>query len=363
MIHSTPNIKELVKEYKQYFDSSFFGIILMDLSGTVLEINSTMEGLIGYNKEDFISKNYMNIQFYPTKYIPMIRSRLEDIMQGKPLEPLELELQHKNGTIRWVRVITTPIKYNKNNLLLTIVQDIQQTKKQEKARNNFINRITHELKNPLTTISGAAQILKEVFQDTLKKEGTDLIHMILKGCERLDLLIQELLEIAKIESNIFKLNKQKSDISKLLEKTVDGFSYLIKERNINLKRHITPNLNLDIDATKIEQVFSNIISNAIKNTPPMGEIFIQLHLKEHCAYLEVKDTGIGIDKKDMDKLFKQFSRINRTDINADVISEGTGLGLYISKEIIDMHHGQIKVSSDGKNRGATFIVELPKNPN
>ena len=114
-----------------------------------------------------------------------------------------------------------------------------------------------------------------------------------------------------------------------------------------------------VDRIKIEQVITNLLSNAIKYTPPKGEIYVKIYEENQWANISIKDNGIGLTKKEMKKLFKKFGKIDHFRESFDVESEGTGLGLFISKQIVELHNGKILVESKGKNKGSTFKVSLP----
>jgi signal transduction histidine kinase len=126
-----------------------------------------------------------------------------------------------------------------------------------------------------------------------------------------------------------------------------------------LNTELPEELYLEVDEIRIKQVLTNLISNAIKNTPSNGNIDVSLKEIGTYSYITIKDTGVGFTEKEMEKIFKKFGKIERYGKQLDVDIEGSGLGLYLSKEIVDLHDGQIWVESEGRNKGATFIVKLP----
>ena len=115
----------------------------------------------------------------------------------------------------------------------------------------------------------------------------------------------------------------------------------------------------NFDSVRIGQVMTNLISNSINNTPPGGKIDVELLKKNGYAFINVKDNGIGITKEEMERLFQKFGKIERYGKDLDVYTEGTGLGLYISKEIIQLHDGEIIAASEGRNKGSIFTIKLP----
>jgi signal transduction histidine kinase len=192
-------------------------------------------------------------------------------------------------------------------------------------------------------------------------EVIEFIEMIHKGGKRLKALIEKLLDISSIESGKMNLNLKQEDLVLLIDECVNELNYLLKERELNIELYLPDTAIVNVDKIRIEQVITNLLSNAIKNTPPNGYIIIKLSESIDSYYLSIRDTGVGLSEEDMDKLFKKFGKIERygQDLNVDI--EGSGLGLYISKEVIDLHGGRIWVESKGRNKGCTFKIRFYKN--
>jgi len=494
LIQSKYDVEELERDYKHFFDQSYFGVTLFDSNGIIIEINSTLEKLIGYTREELVLKNIIDFPLYPKEHIPILQDRFQGILDGEIQTPIELKISNKEGKSFWVHATTIPVKHGNSTLLLSIIEDInerkileerlkesedkfkifneqsligvaifqdnvfkycnkrfsqildysceeilnwepgeflkvihpddrefvveQAQKKQTGAedaivnyvirgfkkngdsiwaenfsntiqyrgrpgvlntllditekkkaeehlkkllrvKKDFINRASHEIKNPLTSISSAAQLLKMSHKDELSTQALELVNMILKGSKRIDNIIHDLLDTTKIESDKLKLKKKPVDIGSLVIGCIEESQLFINERNLKLSSEIDPQVNLNVDKSKIEQVCSNLLSNAIKNTPPGGEIKVKLRRENEHIEFSILDTGVGLKEDDISKLFKQFSRIDRSDVTSNIITEGTGLGLFISKEIVEMHNGQILVESEGRNKGSKFTVQLP----
>ena len=159
------------------------------------------------------------------------------------------------------------------------------------------------------------------------------------------------------------MNLQEENIVEIVRNCINENRVLASKRSIILELHLPEVVNIKIDKIRIEQVVTNLLSNAFKNTPKKGIIRIKLEEKGNIVYFKIKDTGIGLTKKEMENLFTQFGKIERYGQKMDIDIEGSGLGLYISKEIVDLHGGHIWVESAGRNEGATFFVKLFKNLN
>nr|MDO8115887.1 HAMP domain-containing sensor histidine kinase [Candidatus Sigynarchaeota archaeon] len=168
-------------------------------------------------------------------------------------------------------------------------------------------------------------------------------------------------DMSRLETGKLKIEQSENDLVDLILKTIEELAYRITQRDLTMKTSLPDKLVFNFDAIRIEQVITNLITNAIKNTPSGGEISVIVKRVENDSgcYVEVivKDTGIGITKDEMGKLFTKFGKLSRDDHDVDI--QGTGLGLFISKEIITIHGGKIWFESGGRNKGSTFHFTLP----
>lgn len=268
------------------------------------------------------------------------------------------------------------ILYYSENQVATFVRNITQRKEAEsmikdevhrlkeidKIRKDLISRVSHELKTPIMVISGATEYLMDIFGKTLGKEPFELLWMIYSNEKRLEQLINDLLDISRIDYHKIKLEKERFNVCKLVMNISKELEYFIKERKLNLNLDLSHSIEVEIDIIRIEQVIVNLLSNAIKNTPPGGHIFITSKVNNNFLEIIFKDTGVGLIKEEINKLFTQFGKIERYGEGLEYLDvRGSGLGLYISKEIVKMHNGEIQVESNGRNKGSTFIMMLPLN--
>jgi PAS domain S-box-containing protein len=243
-----------------------------------------------------------------------------------------------------------------------IKKENKKLKELEKMRKKFLDVAAHELKTPLTSLYGASQLLTELYHGqkfSNNSEFEELLTMINNSSERLVNLVSNLLDISRIETNNFKLEKKPKDLTYLLSKCLRDIKYLIKARNLTITENLPEELIIKIDAQKIERVIINLISNAIKYTPSGGSIRIDLLKKDHSALLSITDSGIGLTKDQIKKVFNKFADINKPTDEYNIKMDGSGLGLHISKEIVKLHNGEITAESEGLNRGSTFTIKLP----
>ncbi len=242
---------------------------------------------------------------------------------------------------------------------LIIREEFKRLKQLDEIRKNFVIRASHELKTPLVSINGATDYLLNFYQGYYDDEVRSLIETIYRGGKRLNDLIKKLIDVSRLESGNLKLKKQKENIKDVINKSVNEIFFLIKKRDLHLELNIHENLYLMVDKIQIKQVIINILVNAIKNTPPKGKISINLTKHNNFAEIVIKDTGVGLTNDEKKIIFQKFGKIERYGLGMDIDTEGTGLGLYISKEIVDLHGGQILVESKGRNEGSTFLIKLP----
>jgi PAS domain S-box-containing protein len=234
-------------------------------------------------------------------------------------------------------------------------------KKLDKVKNDFITMAAHELKTPLISISGYTDYILMKHKNQLNPEITTDLLTVQRNVNRLEVLMDQLLDVLKIDENELKLQKEETNIIKLINDCLDELSYLINEKNLEIILNIEPDILLEVDFTRIFTVFTNLISNAIKFTPDYGWIEINAKREANHYIFSIKDNGIGLVGNEFERLFKKFERIKPPIMNEhiNIKDSGTGLGLYITKGIISAHGGKIWATSEGENKGSTFSFTLP----
>ncbi|MFX1327161.1 MAG: PAS domain S-box protein [Promethearchaeota archaeon] len=367
-------LKESEERYRNLIESVPFSIALIDQTGKLIYCNPAIEKLLGYSRDELIGIEFKNLPAIHPKYVPILLQRFQKVIKGEILAPLGIELYKKDGSTIWIRYQTSLVKLGEKILLQAVINDITEQKKADflikqeleklkeldQIRKDLISRVSHELKTPLFTVCAAAELLLDLYIDKFKDEQKELIQMIEKGGNRLKYLVDNLLDVTRIEYRKFGLEKNSYDIGQIIRECSREMHHLLKKRNLNLELNLIDEILLSVDKVRIEQVLLNLISNAIKNTPPNGKIKINLIKNNKWAEISINDTGIGLTKEEMEKLFTRFGKIERYGEGLEYIDiQGTGLGLYISKEIMDLHGGQIWAESAGRNRGTTFTIKLP----
>jgi len=231
-------------------------------------------------------------------------------------------------------------------------------KEVNKLKSEFLRRASHELKTPLISIKGFSDLILSLYSEQLDTGIVSKLEEINNGCERLQNLINNLLKTSRLESVELKPKLQKEDLSFLIKFCVHELESLAETRKQSIKLDIDNELYANIEKEEIHDVLSNLLTNAIKYTPPNGKIEIKTELKKDLVVVSVKDNGIGFTKDQKTKIFQQFGKIERYGQGLDLGIDGTGLGLYISKRIVKSHGGKIWMESEGKSRGSTFYFTL-----
>lgn len=357
--------------YRNLFENSPFSIILIDSNRIIRDSNPATQRLIGYKKKEIIGRAISNISIFQELIEP-----LEKFIKGEPQLPIELELYKKDGRLFWSNIVFTKIKIRNETFIqimshditerkeaeLLIKEEIEKLKELDQIRKDLISRVAHELKTPLMPVCAGTEFLKLVYSDKLGNEVLEIIEMIDKGGKRLTELVNKLVDVTRIEYDKLKLEKNKSDLSEIIRESSKGMKFLAEKRNININLVLPKKLYIELDKMRIEQVITNLLSNAIKNTPPKGRVTLMLEKYGTWAIISVSDTGVGFTEDEIKKIFTRFGKIERYEEGLEYVDiEGSGLGLYISKQIVDLHEGKIWVESGGRNMGCIFKVRLPIN--
>ncbi len=239
------------------------------------------------------------------------------------------------------------------------MRENKKTSKTNQFELDILSTASHELKTPLNSIYSASYVLINSYKEKFNGKPLEYIEIIYNSCQKLINLIENLLDISRIESGYMKLNLRNENIVEIIRDCIKDIMYLAEKRNIFLKMDLPEKEYLKVEKVKIEQVLTNLLSNAIKNTPPKGTVLISLNKKEKNVEIQIKDTGVGFTEVEKENLFEKFGKIKRCEENMNIASEGSGLGLYITKEIVNLHGGQIWMDSEGRNKGCIFYFTLP----
>lgn len=276
--------------------------------------------------------------------------------RGKPLD-LEVRLRKReSGDYRYHLLRMSPV--HESNAVKNWVgtfTDIEDQKKVEKEKDEFLSIASHELKTPLTSIKAYIQLLERKLKldDSCSEAG--FVTKALTQIEKLNTLINDLLDVSKIENGKLKINKKPGNLETVIHNSIETILQTHEENNIRIERHGTrPDMIMSFDEIRIEQVLINFLSNAIKYSPRNQQIIVTTFVDDEGVKVSVTDFGIGIPEFKQEAVFSKFYRVEESSLQF----QGMGIGLYICSEIIKQHHGTIGLSSK-VNEGSTFYFTLP----
>jgi len=328
------------------------GVVAIDRNEKIILFNSALQKLFNLTRDKAIGRF-----FWEVIRNNELNNLLREVMEKKEFREKELTLFFPQGE-KIFQVHALPIKGEEGiSGVVAVLHDITELKKLERMRIEFVANVSHELRTPLTSIKGFVETLRDGAIDD-PKNSRRFPNIIEAHTERLNNLINDLLELSRIESNEIKMEFQSVNLRELVEVVVSNLKGAIEQKGHKVVIDIPFDLpQVEVDSEKIEQVFTNLLDNAIKFTPQNGRICIRAVDKGKDIQIEVSDTGIGIPQEHLGRLFERFYRVDKARSRE---LGGTGLGLSIVKHIIQAHGGTVGVESK-VNKGSKFFFTLPKN--
>jgi len=340
----------------------------LDPSNAILTINPRGAQSLGYRVEELVGAPLPQILHEADRVaileqLSRCRKDPGQVLLG------DFRKARKDGSELWVREAAVAFPFAGRMVTLVLCEDISDRKRLEhqlqeqferlqeldRLKTNFVNSVTHELRTPLTSIMGYAEFLEDGIGGSLTEQQLDYVRQLLEGSRRLERLLNDLLDFARLEAGTFRINKQDCDMVPKVRAIVDSLMPQAFEAKLTLAVDLPDGpLHVQMDAARIGQVLFNLIGNAIKFTPAGGRIVIRLRQEAGQVRCEVQDSGIGIPANELSMLFQRFTQL-QGGLSKGV---GAGLGLSISKAIVEAHGGEIGVHSE-PGQGSTFWFTLP----
>ena len=320
------------------------GVIAFDMKGNVTYINPAAKQMLELRDTD---DNFAKVF---SKYEDV---NMEKIIYLENWTSSEMKIENNQGSMN---LFFVPFKdeINRPTGVMVVIQDITEHVKLDNMRKEFVADVSHELKTPLTSIKGFSETLLE--GDCDKETEKHFLTIINDNADRMEKLVQDLLTLSRYDSKKNKNSIVEFDLGELAKKCTEKFEIEVRKRNQSLECFVTADVPpVQADKDGIERVIINIISNSVKYTPNGGKINVYVGYVHNDAYVKIKDTGIGIPKDDLDKVFERFYRVDKARSRK---LGGTGLGLSIAKEIIEQNNGNINVSSK-VGQGTEVVIRIP----
>ncbi len=373
-------LRKSEERYRQLFELAPYGIAIL-FQGIIVLANKKFARLCGANApEDVIGKRGDSFVMTHPDYSDIVEERTRRLFEyGETQPPLERKIIRSDGEEMYLEIATAPYPYKNGLAKLQILKDVTENKKIEeikrsmeenkkllyeqieldKFRTEFFANLSHELRTPLNVILGVIQL-----QESYVGKGTELdieniarhSKVMKQNCLRLLRLVNNIIDITRIEAGFYELKLKNQNIVKVVEDITQSVAGFVKDKGLNLifdtefEEEIVA-----FDADKIERIMLNLLSNAIKFTGPGGNITVYLYKEGESIFISVKDTGCGIPEDKLEIIFERFRQIDKSLARNH---EGSGIGLSLVKSFVEMHEGEILVHSE-LGQGSEFLIRLP----
>ncbi len=338
------------------------GLVVIGQDGTVLIVNSTFEKYLQIDKAEMLGKPaneaYEMLDEHLQPIPPALRPYNIALQSGATCTSNKYFFRRKDGSVFPSEVTAAPIEHDGEIIgVVSVCRDITKEKEVDQAKTEFVSLASHQLKTPLTTIKWYTEVLLNDDYGILTNEERQAINEVNNASRRLVSLVNDLLNVSRIDLGTFAINPEQIDLPHLCSSIVKELSILSNSKRVHLIEEYGVIPEFKGDANLLRIIIENLLTNAIKYTPSDGNIYITVKNDEtnQKLLLSVRDTGYGIPEHQRSKIFsKLFRAENVMKMNVD----GNGLGLYIVKSIVDSAGGSIRFDSE-LNKGTTFFVEFP----
>ncbi|TDO22559.1 ATP-binding protein [Pedobacter duraquae] len=355
LAESESNIRYAEEMLRFSIEAAKAGTWYMDGITREFRTSRRLRELFGFDPDKEVSYDQV-ISRIPEDYRVKVQTKVDQILlEGDNYIVEHPILDYKDQKERWVSAIGKLYRDDdgKPQHFSGLMLDITQQKKDEIRKNDFIGMVSHELKTPLTSLSGYIQVLHRNAKKTEDKPTADILDKAHNQLKKMTSMINGFLTISRLESGKIQLQKQVFELDDLLRDVIDEISLSASTHKVTL--FPCPELLVNADRDKVGSVISNLLSNAVKYAPKQEQITVRCKRIGNMAEISIQDEGLGIDIQDVPNLFQRFYRIENKD-NPHI--SGFGIGLYLSAEIVQYHGGKIWVESE-KGRGSTFYFTLP----
>ncbi len=372
----TNDVRRSEATYRALFEESNDGIFLLSSTGKELQANQHVLDMLGYTHEEYLEATHNTQNPFTTDADQRVdaNEKLAAILRGEQIAPYERILTKKDGQKIHVEINLSPIRDETGKIIMiqSLVRDITQRKKVEETlrqanlemaralrmKDEFLANMSHELRTPLNAILGLSESLLDGVGGSTTALQQKYLNIIRESGVHLLELINDILDLAKIESGQIQLNLKEVNIRQICEASLRIVDQLAKKKHHKMDLFIADgDVPLLADERHLKQMIVNLLSNAIKFTPNHGTIAIKVATDpaHNMVSIEVSDTGIGVKEEDLERLFKPFVQL---DSGLARESSGTGLGLALVAQMVRLHGGGVKVISE-IGKGSNFILSLP----
>lgn len=359
-------LKDSDARIRAMLESAMDGIVTFDLSGMIELVNPAFERILGVDADDVLGKVITDVIESGSAFGPSSNSKtvslaiVIDDLRTYGYSDRELIVKRKDGVSIPVEFRVSEVVLGTKNFYSGIIRDITERREVERRVSEFYSTVSHELRTPLTSIRGALGLMEGGVVGEIPVDALELVTIARLSCDRLIRLINDILDLRKIEAGKLELKLESLDSEAMVRATADSLRGMCEEYGVSITVHVDDKRPVHGDHDRVVQILTNLVSNAVKFTGRDGKLDVRVLGGENGAIrFEVEDDGPGIPESQMHRLFGKFQQLDSSDTRAQ---GGTGLGLAISKALVEKHNGRIGVESIEK-KGSTFWFEIPANTN
>ena len=357
VVERTKELKESTVLTNRILETVSDAFIAVDEQGVLTDWNRKAEEIFGWTRQETLGRKIEEVlvavdgrtdPFCLRTWLSMEQSSFRN-------DRFELDALSKTGRSIPLECTTFSVQAGAAFRICAFIRDITERRETERRVNEFYSIVSHELRSPLTAIKGSLGLMESGIVELGTEESQELVVVARNSADRLIRLITDMLDLKKIESGNMPLHLSKLSVDKLVEETVLSITGMCEDFGVTIRRDVVTDVFVEGDSDKCVQILTNLVSNAVKFSPKGSEVIIRTAIGEAGRVrFSVIDTGSGISKADLQKLFKKFQQLDSSDTRAH---GGTGLGLAICKALVEEHQGVIGCDST-VGQGTTFWFEL-----
>ena len=331
-------------------------LFMIDPEGRVTNWNAGAERMSGYTAEEAVGESFVHFHTEEDQADGIPEAHLSRARETGRAESQGWRVR-KDGSRFWAESIIHAVHAEDGTLVgfAKITRDISERKRIEQLKDEFVSTVNHELRTPLTSIAGSLGLLEGGAGGALPPGAGRLISIAHANCQRLIRLINDMLDVEKIQSGKMRFEMARIDLSELASRCVEAMQGYSEQPNVQIVLTSGTDTGVRADSDRVTQVMTNLISNAVKFSPPGGEVHVSVTAVDRLVRLCVRDEGPGIPHEFRSRIFSKFAQADSSDTRQ---KGGTGLGLVIAKEIVERHGGRLWFESE-PGKGTSFFVDLP----
>jgi len=353
-------VRELRKSeetFRAAMGAASIGMALVQPDGRFMKVNDALCTLLGYPESELLANDFQSITHEDDldRDLGLLRQALAGQLGAYRMEK---RYYHKSGRVIWALLSVSLVRdvSGKPDYFVAQIQDITDQREAERIKSEFISVVSHELRTPLTSIRGSLGLILGAFSASLPEKAARLVSIAHQNCERLIPLINDILDIDKIASGKMRFEMQETSLAQVMKRAVETTEPFAQRYEAQLElQPVAADIRITVDEDRFVQAVCNLISNACKFSPQRGKVVIAAGVASGQVHLSVSDNGPGIPEEFRGRVFERFSQADSSAVRR---AGGTGLGLHITRQIVERMNGRIGFETD-LGKGTTFWMEFP----